>query len=449
VIAFPERRRGVTIAALGLAFALAFGASLVWLAKPGGRLVFGDALHHYVQLRSLVFDRDVKFTNEYLRMYGLTPETVDSETRWVVDTNATGHIRNLMPVGPALAWAPAFLLTTGAVWTADRLGASYPLDGYGRVFQASAAFSGIAAAALGAWFAFLGASALFSVRSAIWATLLMWLSTSAVYYSVVSPTYSHAVSMCGVGAFWCVWIRTQDRQTLGRYALVGALAGVAALMRWQDVVLLVVPAIDAGWRHPVRGAAARIVVAAAAALAAFAPQMIVWERLYGHAFTIPQGAAFMRWAQPALWSVLFSDNHGLITWTPAIAVGIAGLVLLWRRTRIVAVCAAAFLLVSWYVNASVADWWAGEAFGARRFVACFPVFVLGAAAVFDRWHARPGRMAGLTFAFTALTFLLLLQYQTFMHGARALAPYPSGFYGLWLARFRVPIDLARRWLTGA
>ena len=43
--------------------------------------------------------------------------------------------------------------------------------------------------------------------------------------------------------------------------------------------------------------------------------------------------------------------------------------------------------------------------------------------------------------------LLLVQYQTFMHGLRAVAPYPNGFYGLYVARFVVPFALLRRWLA--
>ena len=137
MIALPERAPGGVIAAVTLLFLCAYAASLVWLAKPDGRIVFGDALHHYVQLRSVVFDHDLKFTNEYLRLYG-PGAGQDSETEWIVKTNATGHIRNLMPVGPAILWTPLFLAVAGAVWIANALGAAYPLDGYGRLFQASA-----------------------------------------------------------------------------------------------------------------------------------------------------------------------------------------------------------------------------------------------------------------------------------------------------------------------
>jgi len=449
MIALPERAPGRVIAAITAFFLCAYGASLVWLAKPDGRVLFGDALHHYVQLRSIVFDRDVKFTNEYVRMYA-PGAGQDPETEWIVKTNATGHIRNLMPVGPALLWAPLFLLTAAGVAIADAMGAAYPLDGYGRLFQATAGFSGILAAGLGAWLAYRTAASLVSRRAAIWATLAVWLASSALYYSVISPTYSHAASMLAVSAFWFAFVHTRERRDVARYAILGALAGIAALMRWQDAILLLVPLWDAVEARRTAGTAGVLVrwaVAAAAAVAAFLPQSIVWQRLYGHPFTIPQGSAFMKWGSPALWQVLVSDNHGLFTWTPVLLLSIAGLWLLLRTDRRIGVPAAAFLLLSWYVNASVADWWGGEAFGGRRFVACFPVFVLGAATLFERWRDRPRRLAGVTIAFVALTGLLLVQYQTFMHGLRTVAPYPSGFYGLYVARFVVPVELARRWLA--
>jgi hypothetical protein len=396
----------------------------------------------------MVFDRDLKFTNEYLHLYG-PGAGQDEETAWIVRTNETGHIRNLMPVGPALLWAPLFIAVAAGVWVVNLFGAAYPLDGYARAFQASAAFSGLLAASCGAWLAYLTAASIVSRRAAIWATLAVWLGSSALYYSAISPTYSHAASMLAVSAFWLAFVRTRDRQDPARYALLGALAGIAALMRWQDAILVGVPVWDAfAGRRGTRAADAVIFAGAAVAGAAvaFAPQSFVWQRLYGHPLTIPQGSAFMKWGSPALWQVLVSDNHGLFSWTPVLLLSVAGLVLLVRRDARIGIPAAAFLLASWYVNASVVDWWGGEAFGGRRFVGCFPLFVLGAAMVFERWRDRPRTIAAIAIVFVALNGLLLVQYQTFMHGLRTVAPYPKGWYGLYLARFVVPIDLARRWL---
>ncbi len=439
---FPERRPGATIAGIGLAFMLAYGASLVLLPKPNGQIVLGDAIEHYVQLRSVVFDRDLQFLNDYAGLYRVDERLMAGASAY--KTTPTGHMRNYMPIGPALLWAPLFLAVTAAVALLNLLGVAYPLDGFARAFQATAGFSGIIAAAAGSWLAYLAGASLFDRRAAIWATLTVWLSSSAIYYSLVSPAYSHAASMLVVSGFWLAWVRTRDRQDARRYVALGLLAGLAALMRWQDGLLLAVPALDALWHRRslgIGGVASRLAACAAAAAVAFVPQMIVWDVLYGQPLTVPQGPGFMRWDDPALAAILFSDNHGLVTWTPVVALALAGLVPLARRDPLAGAAAVVFFLVSWFVNASVADWWAGEAFGARRFLSCFPVFVLGVSALFERVRDRPRVIPAVAVAFIGYTFLLLVQYQAFMHGLRDVVPYPRGFFDLWLARFRVPFDL--------
>jgi hypothetical protein len=449
LLALIERYPAAALAAIGVFLALAYSAGLVLLAKPDRRIVVGDALGHYVHLRSVVFDGDLHFRNDYAGIYGLQVGSDVERSLAEPRLTTTGYTRNLMPVGPAILWAPAFLLVAAAVWLMNLVGANYPLDGFAPAFQAAAGLSGVAAAAAGNWFAYASTVRLFGSRTAIWATLALWLSSSAIYYSAISPTYSHAASMFAVGLFWLIWVETIAQQAMGRYVVLGALAGFAALMRWQDALLLLIPALDALWHrqsHGTAGALARIGAAAAGAAAAFVPQMIVWTVLYGQPFTMPQGSGFMRWTAPALLSTLFSDNHGLFTWTPIVVVAVAGLGPLVRRDRLIGCAAALFFVSSWYVNSAVSDWWAGEAFGARRFLSCYPVLVLGLAAVFDRIKARSEMMAGVTVAFTAYTFLLLLQYQAFMHGLRQVVPYPRGFVDLWLWRFRVPFDLVVWWL---
>jgi hypothetical protein len=455
VLAWPERFPGRIIAAIGLLFALTYGASLVVLAKPTGRVVIGDAVHYYVYLRSAVFDGDLDFENEYVRIYQLRGGEFGTE--WVYEPTATGHTRNLMSIGPALAWAPLYLVVTATTWLLHAIGLGAGGDGYGRIFEGSAGVSGAVAAAIGAYLAYRAAASLHGARAAIWATLMMWLGSSAIYYSLVSPTYSHAVSMLAVGVFVLTWLTTRDRQTIGRYALVGFLGGLASLVRWQDAVLLIIPAIEAAWSvskqskdadeaRRVLRALTNLAACAFAAVIAFVPQMIVWNTLYGSPFLVPQGESFMKWMEPALVKVLF-DEHGLISWTPIVAIALAGLVMLWKREPMVAAALGAAMLVSWYTNAAVSDWWAGEAYGARRFVSCFPIFVIGLSAAIDSLVKRPRTIAAFAVVVIGLNGLLLLQYQTFMHGLRTLAPYPKGGYDLWLARFVVPIDLLRWWLS--
>ena len=250
------------------------------------------------------------------------------------------------------------------------------------------------------------------------------------------------------------WLTTRERTDLKRFVALGALIGCATLVRWQEATLLVLPILDAARTR--RGKELRvarlspsfhlkILASALAALALFTPQMIVWSLFYGEPFVIPQGGQFMRWHDAALWAVLFSDWHGLFTWTPIVLLSVTGLVPLWRRDRHVAIAAIALLLAAWYTNAAVADWWAGEAFGSRRFVSCVPLFVLGLAALFSTWQRR-SVVAGVAAVAIALNCLLLFQYQLFLKGWRDVAPYPRGAYGLGAARFVVPFRVVGRLL---
>jgi hypothetical protein len=447
-----ERSPGVTIALIGLVFALAYGASLIFFPKPGGRIVIGDAVHYFVYLRSLVFDGDLQFHNDYVRLYGLTHR--GPGVAWVYDPLPSGYTRNVMPVGTAIAWAPLYLLVAGALSLLRMLGADVAVDGYSRVFQAAAGFSGIAAATGGAWLTYRAAEAMFDRRVAFWSTLTLWLGASPLYYSMVSPTYSHAVSMMTTGAVILYWLRTRAREDLKRYAVLGALIGCATLVRWQEATLLALPLLDAQWsawrtkgtlafgRWPVQ-----LLVAVLAALLVFAPQMIVWSLFYGEPFVIPQGGQFMRWHDAALGAVLFSDWHGLFTWTPVVLLAVVGIVPLWRRDRHVATGVIMLLLAAWYTNAAVADWWAGEAFGSRRFVSCVPLFVLALTALLSTWKRH--RVAiGVAAVAIALNCLLLFQYQLFLKGWRDVAPYPRGIYGLGIARFVVPFRVLGQLFRG-
>ena len=444
-----EAHPGKVIATIATAFAAAYTASLILLPKADGRIVIGDALHHYVQLRSAVFDHDLHFRNEYIRMYGLRGG--EPGTEWVYEDTATRHVRNLMPVGPAILWAPAFLVAAATTSLGHLVGWTYPVDGYGRLFQATAGLSGVVAAATGVWLAFLTAAQLFGRRASAWAAVVLWLSSSAVYYSVISPTYSHAASLLTTSLFWFVFVRGRAGSTVARYAQLGALAGIAALMRWQDAIILSAVFVDLLWRSgrqlTLGQVSIRGIVCLIAALAAFTPQMLVWQTLYGTPLSIPQGEDFMRWGEPALRAVLFSYWHGLFLWTPVVAVAVVGVVYLWRRERMVFTAAIVFFALSWYVNAAAADWWAGEAFGSRRFVSCFAVFTLGLAALIERWSPSVRAISIAGIAVVAHTFLLLVQYQAFMHGVRDLAPYPGNPFNLWVARFVVPFALVRRWLS--
>lgn len=437
-----------TIVLVGTALLVAHLVAAIALAKPNGRVVFGDATHHFVQLRSLVFDRDLDFRNEYTRIYELRGH--EPGTEWVTsELTVTGHVRNYMPIGPAILWAPLYLLVIGAQWVASMAGLGSAPDGYGRAAQLAPAVTGIMAATLAAVISNRVARRIADPASALTATLAVWLGSHAIYYSLISPSYSHAPSMLAGALFFAHWLTARDAPSVGRLAVSGALAGMAALMRWQDALLLAVPLIEAlRWRAALTTRLGGMVAAIAAWLVVFSPQMLVWRVLYGQPFAIPQGPSFMQWTTPHPWLVLFSVRHGLFTWAPLLVLATIGLVAWCIRDRRAVVPIFGVLVASWYVNAAVADWWAGEAFGARRFLSLFPLFVAGLAWWLAGGSAsqrpRPWRLAVVALLVLA-NGLLLLQYELAMKGLATVAPYPGDTVTMWLTRFVVPFRLAA-WL---
>jgi hypothetical protein len=317
-------RMTTTIVAIGVLLLAAYLAAMVVFAKPDGRVVFGDATHHFVQLRSMVFDRDLSFQNEYIALYKLKGDEAQNDYVFT-ELTVTGRVRNYMPIGPALLWAPLYVLAAAAQWLLAVAGLAARPDGYGRILQMMPGVTGVIAATAAAWLSWRLARRVTDDVSAAVATLAIWLGSHAVYYSLVSPAYSHSASMFTSAIFFNVWLTTRKQRTVATFASWGALAGLCALMRWQDVVFAAIPAIEAlRWRTTPGRRFQALAAAGLTWLITFTPQMIVWNALYGQPFAIPQGPSFMQWGSPFLLSVLFSVSHGLFSWAPILVPAVWG-----------------------------------------------------------------------------------------------------------------------------
>ena len=448
---------------VGAVLAAGYLVGVLGFPARHGRVINGDAKQYYAWLQSAVFDRDLDFSNQYQLLYGGDGA---SKNVWLTTKTPVGRLTNMMSAGPAILWSP-FFLVTALILGAFR---AEPLNGMEPALQASVGVAGVFYATLGGWLVYRTCALWFSRTASFWAAMTVWLAGSALYYTLVSPTYSHATSLFAVSLFVYVWqkgyqarnaegteaARAGDstRTVVRRMLLLGALGGLAAMVRWQDVIVLLLPAAEllrdcARKRVSVVSVTAGCLALGAAALAAMSPQLFAWYAVYGSPVVMPQGAGFMRWTQPEVLNLLFSLRHGLFTWTPCFLLAVAGLPFLVRRDRFVGWTTIAMLALAVYVNAVVWDWWAGEAFGARRFIGYSAFFALGLAALLSRppFKQRPGLVAAIGSAFVVYNVLFLLQYQVFMRGMRDLVPYPETAKQVFVDRLLLPFQLLARWLS--
>jgi hypothetical protein len=343
-------------------------AAVVGVLGSHPERIVSDGIDHYVYLRSLAEDGDLDLANDFalLSPSGASPAPL----------TPLGRTGNLHPVGPALVWAPFYALAE----LVSRLRGE-PADGLGPAYRNAVALASVLHGWAGVVLVYLTARRFVSSGVALLAALGIVFGTFLYWYLAYAPTMAHAPSFAAAALFAWLWLDPARRGPRRALAL-GACCGLAMLLRWANAVLALLPLVEALPRLRRRSewpALAREALAfAGGAVVVFSPQMVAWRRLYGSALTIPQGEGFVA-GEPALLSVLFSARHGLFSWSPLLYLGAFGL-LWWLRTDRVRAAAALLTVAALArLNAGVADWWGGAAFGARRFDGVLPLFAVGMA----------------------------------------------------------------------
>jgi hypothetical protein len=396
-----------------LALSLLLLPALVHFQVAGGR-INGDGLSYYVFVHSLWKDGDFDLTNEYEHFGMLSRGDLQMPTK-------TGLRRTIYSVGPAVVWGPFFGLGE-LIGRADRATGGDPdLSGYGPYHRNAVALGSL----LYGFFALLLTHALlrrhFSEGTALSAVLLVYFATFHYWYMVFQPTYSHATSAFFATLAITLWERGRGRSGRLAFLALGLVLGVAMSVRWQNGILLLLPALDLGlrWRRAPRGALALVphalALGAGALLGAF-PQMLAWKAIYDYWLLPypPQGPGFVRLQHPFVLETLFSSRHGLLSWTPVFWLGFLGMIPLAKRRAAMALAFLPPLVLMTWVNMSVADYWGGASFSNRRFDSLLPVFAFGFAASIDvlrRFGAHRPRLATLVMAVLFCVWNLALAEQ--------------------------------------
>lgn len=432
----PARRASWVL--LGVAAALL----LYYLLTPQG--IFGSKAQgdgyfgfHYLPNLTVYRSVDMRHT---------LPQDVEH-----MDTGRFGDKVNRSPIGPALVMLPLFCVAESTKWVAQRaltatghdpgqLGPPAFVAHTGQMF-----YTGLLTLAAGLW----GMALLFKLLqryvspalAALGAAAAL-LATPQLWYLTQQPHYQHGLAFAA--SMWLLqrWDRSQGQLTVRRFALLGLLAGLAMLMRAQEVVFLLAPGLEllstlylAAKRRDLRTLRRGLLCTLALGVAtfvAFLPQLWLWAHYFGW-WVRPASIERMRPLEPALLEVLWSMRGGLLPWTPVAYAGLLGLLLAVLRrgpvptspplatdaatgdsapssASLSVLCAAALLIfvADWYVVAASWVWSGGFSFGARRLSDCAGLWGIGVALLAARLTSRPWqRLArGLLLTFCAACVLL-------------------------------------------
>jgi len=380
------------------AVAVGIGLAVGWFIDPF--ISAPDTAAYFSWGWSAATDADFSFTNEF---------STFRFPRYFVWVTPTGYVANDWPIGSGMAWLPVMV---PAAWGEGLLGVSGP-EGASR-FMREWAPGPLSIALLLAWTTLL---TLFVLRWALQETRSWFGATSArvgawvtvlgtpfLFYLLFGPFFSHTVSFAAVGLFLLLWLRWRGEWTTGRALALGIAAGWMTCVRPQAVLFTLVvpieeaarwwqarrserPKTDGEWAVMAPSGWPMVAWMTLGAVVGFVPQMIAWWRLYGSPVALPK-LEEMHWFSPAIGKVLFSDFHGVLTYTPAVALALIGLWALARRLGPAGLALAIAFLLQLYVNAANEVWWGGGSFGNRRLVDASVIVLWALAALWSEARNR-------------------------------------------------------------
>ena len=414
------------------------GFAYVFQTTPG-YLFRHDGAGYFLYAHSIVTDLDTEVTDDYRALDAVVP--AGSPALSGLRTRREPEPERVVlpwPIGSGLVMAPFYAAGYGLELAAALL-AGRPADPFGILPQY---FFGLGSLAYG-WLGML--ATFFCCRrvtgdAAAWiATLVAILAGPAVFYIVFHPTMAHASSFGLVALFVLLWWRRWAGEPQG-IGWLGLLIGVLITVRYQNAIfallllaLLVHEARSQSWRAAGRAGLA----AGAASLPPLVLQAAHLSKVHGTEIArqhwrseeLVLGQNPMDPSSPFFFDVLFSCQHGAVSWAPMVGLACLGLLAAARGSSWAALFGLVFLADVYLVGClrgpieimeslaappspAETNWSGGHAFGMRYLTECAPLLAAGLAALLQRFRAGIGRRL-LAVALGAVVLwngLLLLAY---------------------------------------
>jgi hypothetical protein len=386
--------------------------------------VRGDGVGYYAFARAPLIQHNLDFTEDYRHANESfrAPRVDENNQPRPGYRTVTGHLENHFTTGPAILWAPFLLVAHLGVLLARSFGSSISADGFSVPYRITMALATAFYAFLGLLLAFRLARQYVAERWALLATLAVWGASSLPVYMYFNPSWSHAHSSFVVALFLWFWHETRSTRSLAQWLVLALIAALMLNVYYANAMVLAVLLVEAVRQYyiafssnpgeaadnsnlGVRDLVFRHLLFAVVLIVGLVPTFLSRYIIYGNPFE--SGYVSLRqwlWSSPVFFSVLFSSNHGLFSWTPILLLAVVGLFIFWRRQRRPGTPFLAAFLAFYFFICCYPDWAGISSYGNRFFVSLTPLFVIGLAVSFERLaQLFPSARAGLVAVFAVLS----------------------------------------------
>ena len=379
-------------------------ASLMMLA---GRFLItknvmgGDAVIYFVNVHSILYDRDLDLKNEYVHFYSQhSPYTGNRKLPFIPPENpVTGELPILYPVGSVILLAPFYYFGHFVSVVLQLSGVEVNANGLGNIYQVSVAFGSLVYGVIGLILSYLASRKVFDPQVALIGTILIWGATPLVYYMTMEPLMSHSLSMFCVALFIFLWIKVREQESCTHWMILGVVGGLLSIVRYQDATFLIIPVLGMGihlaqniktvnWLQTFTKLFAFLL----GVLLIASIQFYVNYKMNGSPLSTGYTVEgyhptnlFPFWDSPNVLYILFSTKSGLLLWSPVIVLSLVGIFLFWKSEPFLSIPLIVALLIQFYVVSIWHDPSQGESFGNRYLVNSTIIFAFGLMKLLSRF----------------------------------------------------------------
>jgi hypothetical protein len=429
--------------------------------------VRGDGVGYYAFARAVLIQHNLDFTPDYNSANASFRDARLDENGnpKPVFRTATNHLENHFTVGPALLWAPFLIVAHAIVLVARAFGSNVAADGFSAPYRFAMALGTAVCGFVGLFLAMRIAAKYVGQRWAFLATVAIWWASSLPVYMYFNPSWSHAHSAFVVALFLWYWHETRETRSTLQWIVLAAIAGLMLNVYYPNAMVLAVLAVEAvpqylavlrrkdSSQHDTEPTLLQLLTNHAlfglVMLACLFPTLLSRYVIYGSPFE--SGYVSLKdwaWRSPYFLAVLFSSEHGLLVWTPVIALACIGVFIFALREPRVGTAILAAMVAFYFFIACYPDWAGISSFGNRFFVSLTPIFIIGLSVFFDRVARffRSQRTAIATFGATAAILIVwnlafIFQWGTHLVPARGPIVWSEMIHNQFAV---VPRDLAAK-----
>jgi hypothetical protein len=344
-------------------------------AEKGKSLIDWDITSYYGYLPATFIHKDISLSfteNDSINYSG--------KHQFWPKTAPNGNKVFKFTMGMSYLYSPFFLIAHSYA----SLSPKFDANGFSKPYEFFLSFSGLFYLIIGLFFLRKVLRMFFTEWNTALVLLLTVLGTNLFYYTTSEPCMSHVYSFSLIAIFIYLSIRWHKSQSLKYIIAIGLISGIVVLIRPVNLLIFIFPLLY-GVKNPKTfknnlmlfiSNWKQLVILATIAFLVILPQLIYWKTYTDSWIFNSYIDEHFYFSTPQVLDFLFSYRKGWLLYTPIMIFGCIGLLVTFRKNKLVFYPLTLLAIINIYVLSSWWCWWFGGSFGMRPMIDTYGFFAI-------------------------------------------------------------------------